>query len=86
MVQKITITLDRETVAELDYWVQEGKFSNRSRALQSAVYLLAEHQKCARLARELAKLDRKAEQRMADEGFGAEGKPLPHSRGSELVY
>jgi len=71
MVQKIAVTLEKETVAELDRWVREGKYSNRSRALQSAVNLLAEREKRQRLSRELAKLDRREEQRMADEGFGA---------------
>jgi len=71
MVQKIAITLEKDTVAELDRWVREGKYPNRSRALQSAVHLLAEKEKRRRLARELAKLDRREEQRMAEEGLGA---------------
>jgi len=71
MVQKIAVTLEKQTVAELDRWVREGKYSNRSRALQSAVNLLAERKTHRRLTRELAKLDRREKQRMADEGFGA---------------
>lgn len=70
MVQKIAITLDKRRVADLDRWVREGKYPNRSRALQSAVDLLAEREKRTRLARELAKLDRSEEQRLADEGLG----------------
>jgi Arc/MetJ-type ribon-helix-helix transcriptional regulator len=75
MVRKIAVTLEKETVAELDRWVREGKYPNRSRALQSAVDLLAERDRRRRLARELAKLDRREEQRMADEGLGVSSRP-----------
>ena len=75
MVQKIAVTLDRKTVDDLDRWVREGRYPNRSRALQSAVDLLAEREKRTRLARELAKLDRRQEQRMAEEGLGDSSWP-----------
>lgn len=51
-------------------WVREGKHPNRSRAVQAAVNLLSEREKRTRLARELAKLDHREEQRMAEEGLG----------------
>jgi Arc/MetJ-type ribon-helix-helix transcriptional regulator len=70
VVQKIAVTLDRNTVADLDRWVKEGKYPNRSRALQSAVDLLSEREKRTRLARELAKLDPQEEKQLADEGLG----------------
>jgi Arc/MetJ-type ribon-helix-helix transcriptional regulator len=70
MVQKVAISLDKRTVQNLDRWVKEGKYPNRSRALQAAVDLLTEREKRSRLARELSKLDPKKEQRMADEGLG----------------
>jgi Arc/MetJ-type ribon-helix-helix transcriptional regulator len=70
MVQKIAVTLDRKTVEDLDRWVREGKYPNRSRALQSAVDVLSEREKRGRLARELSKLDCREEQRMAEEGLG----------------
>ena len=76
MVQKIAVTLEKETVAEVDRWVREGKYPNRSRALQSAVTLLAEREKRRRLTRELGKMDRREEQRMAEEGVGASTWPL----------
>jgi Arc/MetJ-type ribon-helix-helix transcriptional regulator len=41
MAQKTAVTLDSRTVADLDRWVEEGKQSNRSRALQSAMDLLS---------------------------------------------
>jgi Arc/MetJ-type ribon-helix-helix transcriptional regulator len=70
MVTKIAVTLEQKTVADLDRWVREGRYPNRSRALQSAVDMLSEREKRSRLARELAKLDRSEEKRMAEEGLG----------------
>jgi len=67
---KIAVTLDRSTVADLDRWVREGKYPNRSRALQSAVDMLNERDKRTRRARELAKLDPKYEKELAEEGLG----------------
>jgi Arc/MetJ-type ribon-helix-helix transcriptional regulator len=75
MVQKVAVTLDKRTVADLDRWVREGKYPNRSRALQSAVDLLAERDKRTRLARELAKLNPAEEQKMAEEGLGDSSWP-----------
>ena len=70
MLQKVAVTLEKRTVEDLDRWVREGRYPNRSRALQAAVNLLSEREKRTRLDRELAKLDRKEEQRMAEEGLG----------------
>ena len=70
MVQKIAVTLDHRTVADLDRWVREGRYANRSRALQSAAELLIEREKRSRLARELKKLDPAKEKRLAEEGLG----------------
>lgn len=53
----------------LDRLVREGRFPNRSRALQAAVDLLSEREKRARLARELAKLDPDEEKWLAEEGL-----------------
>ncbi|MGH8244875.1 MAG: ribbon-helix-helix domain-containing protein [Gammaproteobacteria bacterium] len=75
MVQKIAVTIEKRLVQDRDRWVREGKFPNRSKALQSAVQLLAEREKRTRLGRELAKLDRAAEQQMAEEGLGDESWP-----------
>jgi Arc/MetJ-type ribon-helix-helix transcriptional regulator len=70
MVQKIAVTLDQSAVADLDRWVREGKYPNRSRALQSAVNLLSEREKRTRLARELAKIDPQEERQLAEQGIG----------------
>jgi len=69
MVQRLVVSLDKRAVEKLDCWVKEGKYPNRSRALQAAVDLLIEREKRTRLARELSKLDRRKEQRMAEEGL-----------------
>ncbi|MGD0578987.1 MAG: ribbon-helix-helix domain-containing protein [Bryobacteraceae bacterium] len=74
-MQKIAVTLDRRTVADLDRWVSEGRYPNRSRALQSAVDLLSEREKRTRLARELAKLDPRAEKQLAEQGLGDRAWP-----------
>jgi len=70
VVRKIAVTLDRKTVADLDRWVKEGKYPNRSRALQSAVNLLGERERRTRLLRESAKLDPREEKQLAEEGLG----------------
>jgi Arc/MetJ-type ribon-helix-helix transcriptional regulator len=75
VVQKIAVTLDQSTVADLDRWVREGRYPNRSRALQSAVDLLTEREKRTRLARELAKLDPQEEKRLAEQGLGDRAWP-----------
>jgi len=76
---KVAVTLDKETVADLDQWVREGRYPNRSRAMQRAVDLLAEREKRSRLVRELAKLDLTEERRMAEEGLGDSLWPASYS-------
>jgi len=75
VVQKIAVTLDERTVSDLDRWVREGKYSNRSRAVQSAVDLLSEREKRTRLARELAKIDPQEEKELAEQGLGDRAWP-----------
>ena len=69
-MQKVAVTLEKRTVGDLDRWVREGKYANRSRALQAAVNLLADRERRTRLARELSKLDRQEERQMTEEGIG----------------
>jgi Arc/MetJ-type ribon-helix-helix transcriptional regulator len=75
MMHKIAVTLESKSVADLDRWVREGRYPNRSRALQSAVDLLVERDKRSRLVRELKKLDPSEEQRLAEEGLGDNSWP-----------
>jgi Arc/MetJ-type ribon-helix-helix transcriptional regulator len=75
VVRKIAVTLDERTVADLDRWVREGRYPNRSRALQSAVNLLSEREKRTRLARELSKIDPREERELAEQGLGDRSWP-----------
>ena len=75
VVQKIAVTLEQRTVADLDRWVREGRYANRSRALQSAVNLLSEREKRTRLARELSNIDPKEERVLAEQGLGDHAWP-----------
>jgi len=49
---------------------------NLEARIKAAVNVLRKKERRTRLARELAKLDRKAEQRIAEEGLGAASWPL----------
>jgi Arc/MetJ-type ribon-helix-helix transcriptional regulator len=75
VVKKIAITLEGSMVRDLDRWVREGRYPNRSRAVRSAVDLLLARERRQRLARELAKLDPAEEQRLAEEGLGDSSWP-----------
>ena len=75
MVRKIAVTLDQKTVGDLDRWVREGRYPNRSRALQSAVNLLSEREKRTRLSRELTRIDPQEERDLADQGLGDRAWP-----------
>ena len=75
MVRKIAVTLDQKTVGDLDRWVREGRYPNRSRALQSAVNLLSEREKRTRLSRELMRIDPHEERELAEQGLGDRAWP-----------
>jgi Arc/MetJ-type ribon-helix-helix transcriptional regulator len=63
---KIAITIDEELLWALDLWVTEGKFPNRSKAIQAAVKEKYDRWKKTRLADACAKADPKEEQAEAD--------------------
>lgn len=69
---KVAITLEKQTLAEIDRWVREGRFPNRSRAVQSAVAEMLARSRRRRLLEELKKLDRAQEQALAEEVFTGE--------------
>lgn len=64
---KVAITLRQETLREVDRWVKEGQFANRSRAIQCALAERVARHKRRRLVDQLARLGRKPEQALADE-------------------
>ena len=74
---KIAITLDRELLAEVDRLVAEGRFPNRSQAIQAAVRDRLDRMRRTRLAEEAAKLDPKEERAIADEGFAGDMDSWP---------
>ena len=69
---KVAITLDENLLKRLDQLVKNRLFENRSRAIQEAVGEKLARLERNRLARECAKLDRKFEQTMAEEGMSVE--------------
>jgi Arc/MetJ-type ribon-helix-helix transcriptional regulator len=69
IAQKIVISIDRETLAELDRLVAQNVFANRSRAIRVAVQEKLRRMRHSRLAPECVKLDPAQEQAMAEEGM-----------------
>jgi metal-responsive CopG/Arc/MetJ family transcriptional regulator len=74
---KVAITLDEDLLKRLDRLVKNRMFENRSRAIQEAVSEKLARLERGRLARECAKLDRKFEQTMAEEGLSVEVEEWP---------
>jgi Arc/MetJ-type ribon-helix-helix transcriptional regulator len=71
---KIAITVDEHALAEIDRLVRNGVFPNRSKAFEIAVTDRLDRLRQSRLAREAAKLDRREEQALANEGYAGEGE------------
>jgi Arc/MetJ-type ribon-helix-helix transcriptional regulator len=69
--------MERDLLCRLDDLVKRRRFANRSRAIQEAVTEKLARLERSRLARECAKLDRAAEQAMADEGMAGEDERWP---------
>jgi Arc/MetJ-type ribon-helix-helix transcriptional regulator len=69
---KVAITLETETLREIDRLVKQGRFPSRSRAIQTALAEMTARHKHRRLIQELAKLDPKEEQQLAEEFFQGE--------------
>ena len=69
---KVAISIDERTLARLDRLVRARVFPSRSRAIQTAVEEKLERLERIRLARECAKLDRREEQALAEEGLDTE--------------
>jgi Arc/MetJ-type ribon-helix-helix transcriptional regulator len=69
---KITITLEAGLLRTVDQWVRQGRYPNRSQAIQAALREKLERWKRTRFSEEFAKLKTKDEQRLADERFAGE--------------
>lgn len=74
---KVAITIEEDLLKRIDQLVDQKKFANRSRAIQEAVRDKLERLDRGRLARECAKLNKRSEQRLADEGLGEDLKEWP---------
>lgn len=74
---KVAITMDEEMLSQVDRWVTEGRYPNRSQAIQAAVREKLDRARRRRLAEEAAKLDRIEERERAEEGFAAESEKWP---------
>ena len=70
MAKKAPATPEAETVQSLDRRVSEGKFPNRSWAIQRAAGLPTQRDQRERLSRELSKLDPNEERALAEEPLG----------------
>ena len=74
---KIAISLDKEILKTVDQLVDRKIYTNRSRAISEALQEKIARLGRGRLAKECAKLNRKAEQGLADEGLSSELKNWP---------
>jgi metal-responsive CopG/Arc/MetJ family transcriptional regulator len=74
---KVAITLEQETLRQVDSLVARRVFQNRSRAIQTALHEKIERVEGSRLAAECAKLDPKFEQLLAEEGTGVDAALWP---------
>ena len=74
---KIGITIQEQLLDRIDRLVKAGVFPNRSKALQEAVEEKLARFDRGRLARDCAKLDKKAERSMAEEGLFVEMREWP---------
>ena len=72
---KVAITLDRALLRRLDRLVAEGRYTNRSRAIQDPVRRQIERVRRRSLAEEAAKLDPREERALAEEGWPARHGP-----------
>lgn len=74
---KIAITIDDNTLKQLDGLVKSKLFPNRSRAIQEAITEKLSRLEKRRLAQECAKLDPDFEQSLAEEGLSSELEEWP---------
>ena len=75
--EKIAITLDKQSIGELDRLVEERVFQSRSQAVQEAVSEKLQRIKHTRLAVESGRLNPQFERELAEEGLAEEVKAWP---------
>ncbi|MCX7045299.1 MAG: ribbon-helix-helix domain-containing protein [Candidatus Sumerlaeota bacterium] len=74
---RISITIDKSVLIEIDRLVRQRVFRNRSRAIQDAVREKLNKIKSKRLAVECAKLNPEEERALAEEGFTTQKDSWP---------
>jgi metal-responsive CopG/Arc/MetJ family transcriptional regulator len=74
---KIAITIDQQSIGELDRLVKEDVFQNRSQAIQEAINEKLLRLKKSRLIAESSKLERVSERKLAEEGLAMDVKEWP---------
>lgn len=74
---KVALTIETALLTQVDDLVAQRRFKNRSQAVEAALGEKLERLARTRLARECAKLDAREEQRIADEGLGADFEKWP---------
>ena len=74
---KIAITIEEDTLDQLDRLVSSKVFPNRSKAIQEAIKEKLSRLNRSRLARECAKLDPAVERALAEEGLSQESGAWP---------
>lgn len=74
---KIAITLDKQSIGELDRLVKEDVFQNRSQAIQEAITEKLLRLKKTRLIDESSKLEQVFERKLAEEGLTTDMKEWP---------
>ena len=74
---KIAITLDKQSIGELDRLVKEDVFQNRSQAIQEAIREKLMRLKKTRLIDESSKLEQGFERKLAEEGLTTDVKEWP---------
>jgi metal-responsive CopG/Arc/MetJ family transcriptional regulator len=75
--EKIAITLDKQSIDELDKLVEERVFQSRSQVIQEAVGEKLRRLQRTRLATESAKLNPTVERTLAAEGLDVDVKEWP---------
>jgi metal-responsive CopG/Arc/MetJ family transcriptional regulator len=74
---KIAITIDKQSIGELDRLIKEEIFQNRSQAIQEAVSEKLLRLKKTRLIAESSKLNTVFERKLSEEGIAGDVKEWP---------
>jgi metal-responsive CopG/Arc/MetJ family transcriptional regulator len=75
---KVAISIEESVLKKIDRLVKAKTFESRSQAFQKAAEHTLERVERSQLAKECAKLDKRSERELADEGLGKAGKTPPY--------